>query len=241
MHRKITCCHVAEIAVKSDFQNRGIGRRLLHEGEDWGRAHGAQFASLEFHASNTLAGRFYQHYMGYSVASVTAKASLESVIWRVECMANLLVTNNIIIRTAAVTEQEALQALQLRASLTNDGDRQALLANPDAINIPLEQLAAGRVFVSELNSVTVGFSAIEARGDGQIELDALFVEPNIRRRGVGRLMIEYCADVARKQGSTALHVTGNPHAENFYLACRFKQIGTTQTRFGIGLLLRREL
>jgi hypothetical protein len=37
-------------------------------------ARGAQFASLEFHvhASNTLAGRFYQHYMGYSVASMTA-------------------------------------------------------------------------------------------------------------------------------------------------------------------------
>jgi len=92
-----------------------------------------------------------------------------------------------------------------------------------------------------LNGVTVGFSAIEPREDGETELDALFVEPNIRRQGVGRLMIEYCAEVARKQGSMALHVTGNPHAENFYLACGFKQIGTTQTRFGVGLLLRREL
>ena len=64
---------------------------------------------------------------------------------------NLPVTSSIIIRTAAVAEHEALEALQLRASLTNDGDREALLANPDAINIPLEQLAAGRVFVSELS------------------------------------------------------------------------------------------
>ena len=48
------------------------GRQLLQEGENWGRAHGAQFASLEFHVSNTLAGRFYQHRMGYSVASMTA-------------------------------------------------------------------------------------------------------------------------------------------------------------------------
>jgi len=158
-----------------------------------------------------------------------------------ECMANTLATNNIIIRTAAVTEQKALEALQLRASLTNDGDREALLANPDAINIPLAQLAAGRVFVSELNGVAVGFSAIEPRGDGETELDALFVEPNIRRHGVGQLMIEHCAEIARKQGSMALHVTGNPHAEDFYLACGFKQIGTTQTRFGVGLLLRREL
>jgi N-acetylglutamate synthase-like GNAT family acetyltransferase len=151
------------------------------------------------------------------------------------------VTSSIIIRTAAMAEQKALEALQLRASLTNDGDREALLANPDAIKIPLEQLAAGRVFVSELSGATVGFSAIEPRGDGETELDALFVEPNIRRHGVGRSMVEYCAEIARRQGSKALHVTGNPHAEDFYIACGFKQIGTIETRFGVGLLLRKEV
>jgi hypothetical protein len=35
------------------------------------------------------------------------------------------------------------------------GDREALLANPGAIKIPLEQLAAGREFVLELSGVTV--------------------------------------------------------------------------------------
>jgi len=57
-------------------------------------------------------------------------------------VANPPVTSSIIIRTAAVAEQRALEALQLRASLTNDGDREALLANPDAINVPLEQRPA---------------------------------------------------------------------------------------------------
>jgi len=151
------------------------------------------------------------------------------------------VTSSIIIRTAALTEQKALEALQLRASLTNDGDREALLANPDAIKIPLEQIVAGRVFVSELSGVTVGFSVIELRVDGETELDALFVEPNIRRQGVGRLMVDYCAEIARTQGSKALHVIGNPHAMDFYLASGFRQIGTIQTRFGVGLLLRKGL
>jgi GNAT superfamily N-acetyltransferase len=150
-------------------------------------------------------------------------------------------TSKIIIRAAVMAELQALEAVQLRASLTNDGDREALLANPDAIRIPLEQVAAGRVFVAELNGETLGFSAIELRVDGQAELDALFVEPKIRRHGVGRLMVEYCAEVARKQGSAALHVIGNPHAEDFYLACGFEQTGTTQTRFGVGLQMRKEL
>lgn len=154
---------------------------------------------------------------------------------------NAHMTSKIIIRAAVMAELQALEAVQLRASLTNDGDREALLANPDAIRIPLEQVAAGRVFVAELNGETLGFSAIELRVDGQTELDALFVEPKIRRHGVGRLMVEYCAEVARKQGSTALHVIGNPHAEDFYLACGFEQTGTTQTRFGVGLQMRKEL
>jgi N-acetylglutamate synthase-like GNAT family acetyltransferase len=151
------------------------------------------------------------------------------------------VTSDILIRTASLAEQKALEALQLRASLTNDGDREALLANPDAIEIPLEQIAAGRVFVSELSGATVGFAAIEPRADGATELDALFVEPTIRRHGIGRLMVEYCAKVALRQGSKALHVIGNPHAEHFYIACGFKQIGTIETRFGVGLLLRKGL
>src|SRR5215467_8841958 len=137
--------------------------------------------------------------------------------------------SNIVIRTASTSEKRALEALQLRASLTNDGDREALLAHPDAIEIPLEQIAAGRVFVSDLEGETVGFSAIEPRSDGETELDALFVEPHIRRSGIGRLLVEHCAAVARKRGSTTLHVTGNPHAEDFYLACGFKQFGTIET------------
>ncbi|HET8827190.1 MAG TPA: GNAT family N-acetyltransferase [Terriglobales bacterium] len=90
---------------------------------------------------------------------------------------------NLSIRTATTAEREALEALQLRASLTNEGDREALLANPDAITIPLEQIAAGRVFVASFGGATVGFSAIEPRSDDDTELDALFVDPNVRRHG----------------------------------------------------------
>jgi GNAT superfamily N-acetyltransferase len=151
------------------------------------------------------------------------------------------VTSKVVIRPATNVEKKVLEALQLRASLTNAGDREALLANPDAIEVPLAQIAAGRVFVSELSGAAVGFSAIEPRMDGETELDALFVDPTIRRQGIGRLLVEHCAQVARRQGSKALHVTGNPHAEDFYIACAFKPIGTIETRFGVGLLFRREL
>jgi len=68
-----------------------------------------------------------------------------------------------------------------------------LLAHPDAIELPLAQIAAGGVFVAEWNGTIVGFAAVEPRADGESELDALFVDPNMRRRGIARSLVEYCA------------------------------------------------
>ena len=72
MHREMIYCHVVEIAVSSRHQNQGIGGRLLKAAEDWGRRHGAKFASLDYHAANTRAGDFYQKHMGYHVAAMIA-------------------------------------------------------------------------------------------------------------------------------------------------------------------------
>ena len=145
------------------------------------------------------------------------------------------------IRPAIPAERKALEALQWRASLGNEGDRDALLRHPDAIDLPAEQIAAGGVFVLEQNGAIAGFSAILPREDGDTELDALFVDPEIQRRGIGRKLIEHCAAVARSAGSSALHVIGNAHAKEFYLSCGFEILGPFETRFGSGLLMRKAL
>lgn len=145
-------------------------------------------------------------------------------------------TDNVLVRTAHLYEQKQLEALQLRASLSNPGDRDALLANPDAIELPIQQIAHGQVFVAETEGSIVGFAAILPRADGDSELDALFVEPEKWRRGIARTLITHCIAVAHNQGSKAIHVIGNPHAKDFYSAVGFSLVGTTQTRFGVGLL-----
>lgn len=73
------------------------------------------------------------------------------------------------------------------------------------------------------------------REDGDSELDALFVEPDRWQQGIGRALVDHCANVARTRGSAALHVIGNPHAQRFYGACGFELTGTVQTRFGVRL------
>lgn len=72
MHKDLVYCHIIEIAVSERNRSQGIGEQLLRAAEDWGRGHGAQFASLEYNAANTRAGSFYQQRMGFRVASITA-------------------------------------------------------------------------------------------------------------------------------------------------------------------------
>jgi GNAT superfamily N-acetyltransferase len=145
------------------------------------------------------------------------------------------------IRLARPDDRAMLESLQWRASLNNPGDRDALLANPDAIVLPIEQIAAECVFVAERDGVVVGFAAVVPRPDGGAELDALFVEPHLWKHGIGRKLVDHIADIARLRAAGFLHVVGNPHAEGFYRSCGFIVSGTIETRFGVGLDMRRPL
>ena len=145
------------------------------------------------------------------------------------------------IRLARRDEQMMLESLQRRASLSNPGDRDALLANPDAIALPIEQITSDCVFIAERDGVVAGFAAVVPRPDGGAELDGLFVEPHLWKHGIGRRLVEHVAEVARVRAATFLHVVGNPHAEGFYVSCGFRMTGTVDTRFGAGFAMRRPL
>jgi len=145
------------------------------------------------------------------------------------------------IRPGRPNEKSMLESLQWRASLGNPGDREAILANPDAIELPIDQIASGCVFVAERAGDVAGFAAVVPRPDGGAELDALFVEPHLWKHGIGRRLVDHIAEVARERAASFLHVIGNPHAEGFYVACGFSVTGTVETRFGAGLNMRRPL
>ncbi len=147
----------------------------------------------------------------------------------------------VVIRLAEECEREALEAIQRRASLSNPGDRDALLAHPDAIDLPAGFISAGRVFVAQRGKRNLGFAVVLPRPDGEAELDGLFVEPDAWCRGVGRLLVDYAAGYARSLGARILHVTGNTHAQGFYAKLGFVVVGEGQTRFGPAPLMQRPL
>ena len=137
------------------------------------------------------------------------------------------------IRLATPDEREALEALQRRASLANEEHREALEAHPDAIHLPPAQIANGQVFVADLDGRVAGFAAVVGG-----ELDGLFVEPDLRRQGIGRALANFAVHEARKRGHT-LWVTANPAAREFYERCGFSLEGETETRFGPALRMSR--
>jgi N-acetylglutamate synthase-like GNAT family acetyltransferase len=147
----------------------------------------------------------------------------------------------IVIRLATRHEQEALKNLQRRASLMWEEDREALLAHPDVIEVPLEQIEAGRTFVAERHGEIVGFGVVLPRSEGDADLDGLFVEPTVWKQGIGGLLVREAERLAVSEGAKSLYVISNPRTQGFYAACAFELIGEESTPFGIGLTMRKRL
>jgi ribosomal protein S18 acetylase RimI-like enzyme len=140
-----------------------------------------------------------------------------------------------ILRDARPAERQALEDLQRRASLMWDNYRPYLLANPEAIELPLAHI--GRTRVAEEAGIAVGFSVVLQRGD-VADLDGLFVEPRHWSRGIGRRLVEDAVARAQAAGSAVLEVVGNDNALGFYDRLGFAVCGLAQTQFGPAKRLR---
>jgi len=136
------------------------------------------------------------------------------------------------VRPAHASERDALEALQRRSSMHRPLYRKQLAAHSDAIELPAEHIAAGHVRVAEDLGAIVGFAVLFERSGDACELDGLFVEPQRMRGGVGRLLVQDAARIARRRGATRIDVVANPQAVEFYEAVGFSATGATQTRFG---------
>jgi predicted N-acetyltransferase YhbS len=136
------------------------------------------------------------------------------------------------IRSACASEHDALEALQRRSSIHQPMYREELLAHPDAIKLPAEQIEAGLVRVAEQDGVVAGFAVLLELDGASCELDGLFVEPERMRGGVGRRLVEDAKRIARERGARSIVVVANPQAVAFYEAVGFRDVGVAHTRFG---------
>jgi GNAT superfamily N-acetyltransferase len=135
------------------------------------------------------------------------------------------------IRVGTPADLAALADVYRRASLSNPGDRERLLAHPEHLVLDPEGLTEGRTHVAEEGGSVVGF-ATWAEADGGMELEDLFVDPQWMRRGIATALVNCIADVVRSRGADTLEVTASPDALAFYRAIGFVDIGVAETAFG---------
>jgi ribosomal protein S18 acetylase RimI-like enzyme len=135
------------------------------------------------------------------------------------------------IRLGTSADLAAASSVYRRASLSNAGDRDNLLAHPEYMILGPEGLAEGRTHVAEQDGSVVGF-ATWAGTAGTIELEDLFVDPGYLRRGIATALVTCIAEILRARGEERLEVTANPHALGFYRAVGFIDCGVAETEFG---------
>jgi N-acetylglutamate synthase-like GNAT family acetyltransferase len=124
-----------------------------------------------------------------------------------------------------------------RASTAVPDHREQLLAHPEAVELPTEQIERGQVIVAEAVEGIAGFAVMMIEDD-RAELDGLFVEPHLWRRGVGTALVEVVVHDARRAG-LSLMVVAAPNARLFYEKCGFTVEGDSETRFGPALTMSR--
>ena len=136
------------------------------------------------------------------------------------------------IRLGTSADLAAATSVYRRASLSNAGDRDNLLADPEYLILGPKRLAEGRTHVAEEDGSLVGFATWAGETAGTTELEDLFVDPGYMRRGIATALVGRIAEVLRARGAERLEVTANPDALGFYRAVGFIECGVAETDFG---------
>jgi GNAT superfamily N-acetyltransferase len=138
---------------------------------------------------------------------------------------------SVTIRAAQLDDMPSLQRVFRDSSLSNAGDRPALLAHPEVLELSDRAVREGRTRVATAGDEVIGFATVAEADDG-VELEDLFVTPDRMRQGVGRELIRDVVRIARDRGVVRIVVTANHHARAFYEDAGFRSHGETTTTFG---------
>jgi GNAT superfamily N-acetyltransferase len=138
---------------------------------------------------------------------------------------------SVVIRDAVSGDMPALRQVYRRSSLSNDGDRPNLLANPEVLEYPDLGVREGRTRAAVADGEIVGFASWLGAGEA-IEIEDLFVDPEWMRKGIGMALVLDLIAIARGRGIGRVEVTANQHALAFYHKAGFVAYRTEATRFG---------
>lgn len=147
-------------------------------------------------------------------------------------------SSTITFRQAVPQEAESLSHLALRSKSHWGYSDEFLFLCKDELTYSAAQITTSPAFVvAETHGVVVGFIALDHVKDGEIELEALFVEPEHIGRGIGQALMNRAKEVACALGAKSLIIQGDPHAESFYRMAGGEFVGTRESESIPGRML----
>lgn len=132
---------------------------------------------------------------------------------------------NIEIRRARLDEMDALTELSLSSKQSNGYDDAFMAACREELTVTRDRMLEGEYWVAEADGLR-GCACLAVDQDGRsAEVHAFFIDPNSKRKGIGRLLWTKLLQRAREQGVTALRLDADPYAVPFYEAIGFRTVG----------------
>lgn len=129
------------------------------------------------------------------------------------------------IRRARFDEVELLTDLSLKSKQSNGYDDAFMAACREELTVTRDRMLEGEYWVAEADGLR-GCACLAVDENGRCaEVHAFFVDPNSKRRGIGRLLWSKLLQRAREQGVTALRLDADPFAVPFYETMGFRTVG----------------
>ena len=119
------------------------------------------------------------------------------------------------IRTPTIDELSGLSDLCFRSKAVWGYDERFMEACRGELSFEPRDLELTPIAVAELDGKPIGVAQLKVVDD-EADLLKLFVEPSALRCGIGKALLVWAADVAKKLGATRLTIEADPDAAPFY-------------------------
>lgn len=133
------------------------------------------------------------------------------------------------IRPGTTTEAARLSDLAFRSKAHWGYSDAFMEACREELTYAPEDIENLDVAVAEDDGRVVGFYALARLSATEVELEAMFVDPDVIGRGYGRRLMDHALRAATAGGAHAMVIQGDPNAEPFYLAMGGTITGTRES------------
>ncbi|HET7141798.1 MAG TPA: GNAT family N-acetyltransferase [Candidatus Limnocylindria bacterium] len=142
------------------------------------------------------------------------------------------------IRRARPDEADALRALAHRSKAYWPYSAEFLERAQPFLTLDTRDVEQSDVWVLEVDNQVAGWHRVTRHG-ARAELEDLWLEPAFVGSGLGRILFEHAAGIARRHAAERLEWDAEPYAEGFYRAMGGEEIGRTPSEVVQGRTLPR--